>query len=78
MVQQNVLSNTFLQQWIDEKGRVDYESLKSDENLRKLWESIEQADLSALSHEEEFAFWLNAYNLLAIKGVLEELEQNPH
>lgn len=75
---QAAISNAFLQRWMDENGRVDYEGLKTDESLRQAWIFIENIDMSGLNYEEEFAFWLNAYNLLTIKGVLKELEKNPH
>lgn len=33
-------------------------------------------DIVDLSYEEEFAYWLNAYNFLTIKGVLKQLDKN--
>ncbi|MFX0067079.1 MAG: DUF547 domain-containing protein [Candidatus Hermodarchaeota archaeon] len=40
-------------------------------------QKIENANLEGVSHQEEFAFWLNAYNLTVIKAVLQILERTP-
>ncbi|MHA2094921.1 MAG: DUF547 domain-containing protein [Candidatus Hodarchaeales archaeon] len=44
--------------------------------LKKIVE-WEKTDLSNYSKKEKFAFWLNAYNLFTLKGVLIEFEKNP-
>ncbi|MHA1126193.1 MAG: DUF547 domain-containing protein [Candidatus Heimdallarchaeota archaeon] len=72
------VSNLVLLKWIDTDGNVDYNLLEND---KWFWEqifAIENANLTKYSHEEKFAFWLNAYNFLTVKGVLIELKKNPN
>ena len=78
-VQSQVVENVLLQQYIDPtNGRVNYEKLKNDDWLQSRINEWESMDLSQYSHEEQFVFWLNAYNLFTLKGVLMELEKNPN
>ncbi len=77
MFQRDALANAFLQKWIDEKGKVDYQGIRNDATLQNWWKFLENADLSSFTVKEEFAFWLNAYNLLTIKGIIDELSRNP-
>ena len=65
-----------LKDFLDENGLVNYERLRSDEDFKRQIEQIEKTDLTILSYQEEFAFWINAYNLLTLKGVFKELEKN--
>ncbi len=75
----NLSDNILLKDYIDgSSGLVDYQKLKNDDWLHNKLEVWEQADLSGYSKNEEFAFWLNAYNLFTLKGVLYELEKNPY
>ncbi|MHA1243327.1 MAG: DUF547 domain-containing protein [Candidatus Heimdallarchaeota archaeon] len=72
------VSNPVLLKWINADGKVDYKLLEND---KWFWEQIfalKNANLSKYSHEEEFTFWLNAYNFLTVKGVLIELKKNPN
>ncbi|MHA1910173.1 MAG: DUF547 domain-containing protein [Candidatus Kariarchaeaceae archaeon] len=66
-----------LKRWMTDDGRVDYDGLKNDPWLTNQLEKLVNTNLKELSHQEEFAFWLNSYNLLTLKGVLIELEKNP-
>jgi len=53
-------------------GLVDYRSLKLDPDMPgclKLFEDVDPAQLPGRS--ERLAFWINAYNLLAMKGVVD-------
>ncbi len=59
-------------------SRVDYSKLREDETIRSLIHTIENSDLSGMSHDEEFAFWLNAYNFITLKSVLQRLDKNPN
>ena len=70
--------NVMLKSYIDvSTGLVNYQKLKNDDWLHKKIEEWEEMDLSSYSKQEKFAFWLNAYNLFTLKGVLVELEKNP-
>lgn len=66
-----------LKQWIDDKGQVDYNGIKKDPWFAEQIQKIETANLKDLDYNDEFAFWLNAYNLTTIKAVLLELERTP-
>lgn len=47
--------------------RVDYAALRDSADLRALMASLDQSDPERLrSREEKLAFWINAYNILAI------------
>lgn len=59
-------------------GRVDYERLRHDGEIMTLISQIENEDISGYSNKEKFAFWLNAYNLLVLKSVLEKLDKDPN
>lgn len=67
-----------LKPYIDNNGLVKYESLKEDKWLTKQFQRLKTTDLHGMNYNEEFAFWLNAYNILTIKGVYMELERNPN
>ncbi|MFX1421534.1 MAG: DUF547 domain-containing protein [Promethearchaeota archaeon] len=67
-----------LQPYIDRNGLVDYNRLKDDEWLRDQINYIKLVNIENMSHDEEFAFWLNAYNILTLKGVCMELDLDPH
>ncbi len=64
--------------YIDDSGLVNYENLKGDKWLVAQVQRLKTTDLRGMNHNEEFAFWLNAYNILTIKGVFIELERNPN
>jgi hypothetical protein len=51
--------------------------LQSDPWLKENITKIENADLSIMNNTEEFAFWLNAYNIITLKAVCEEQQKNP-
>jgi hypothetical protein len=66
-----------LQKFVTDEGKVDYAKLKADPaELNRFTEEI--AARSPLSNPQEFptrqdqmAYWINAYNALVIKGVVE-------
>lgn len=72
------LINPSLSHWVDKNGKVDYQSLKEDKWFWKQIDKIETMDLQDKTQKERFAFWLNAYNFLTIKGILEKLEKKPN
>jgi len=52
-------------------GVVDYEGLKNDEaKLDRYLKVLEETDTKALSRNEQFAFYINAYNSWTIKLIL--------
>ncbi len=58
-------------------GKVNYAALKKNPaELDGLTKSIAKFDLSTLNANETKAFWLNAYNILVIKGVVTHLPIN--
>ena len=51
---------------------VDYRAVKADPDYQQALRELEEANLDELgSEDEKFAFWANAYNLLAIKTVVD-------
>ncbi|MEO8398515.1 MAG: DUF547 domain-containing protein [Ignavibacteriaceae bacterium] len=50
-------------------GLVNYNGFKS-QKFEEYLRSISEADLSGLNKNEKLAFWINSYNALAIKNVL--------
>ncbi len=53
-----------------ELSGVQYEKLKQDPDYQKALDALASASLSGLkTREEKLAFWINAYNLLAVKVV---------
>ena len=54
-------------------GVVDYEGLKNDEaKLDRYLKVLEKTDTKALSRNEQFAFYINAYNSSTIKLILSD------
>ena len=72
-------TNVFLKKFIDSNGKVDYKELQENSLLIEKISEIESKNLAdCSSRDEELVFWLNAYNLLVLKGVLEKLKKNPN
>lgn len=69
---------TALKPYIESNGLVDYDKMKNDKWVHDQVERLKTADIQSMDRNEEFAFWLNAYNILTIKGVYMELERNPN
>ncbi len=75
----NLSENIMLKSYIDgSSGLVNYQKLKDDDWLHQKIKEWEETDLSSYTKQEEFAFWLNAYNLFTLNGVLLEFEKNPN
>ncbi len=52
---------------------VDYSAWKADSRWSKVLKNLEGFDLSTLhTDDEKLAFWINAYNIMAIEKVLEQ------
>jgi hypothetical protein len=55
-------------------GNVNYTAIKQDEHFFQYLTQLEQANPESLqTDKEQLAFWINAYNALSIKGVLDGL-----
>ncbi len=52
-------------------GRVDYAKFRGNKEFAAYLASIESASVASLSGDEQLAFWINAYNALVIKNVLD-------
>ncbi|GAB5357701.1 hypothetical protein AAMO2058_000397100 [Amorphochlora amoebiformis] len=62
------------------KGYVDYKGLATTKGKKALSECVkyvETMDVTTLESIEVLCFYLNAYNIIIIKGVMEVLERNP-
>jgi len=71
--------NSLLKKYVDSKGKVDYSSLEEEaETVEKyvMWlESFDPKNLK--TRNEKLTFWINAYNMLTVYGVLSQLRKNP-
>jgi len=66
------LFDQVLQAHVDKEGRVDYAKLKGNpEKLEAYLNMLATAEVTQLSYNAQLAFWINAYNALVIKGVLD-------
>ena len=55
-------------------GVVDYPAIQTDERFQAYMDYLATADPDSLAtRDDQLAFWINAYNALAIKGVLDGL-----
>lgn len=66
-------ANAFLTKYV-RAGKVDYSGIKSDPvKLNELYAAIGSADLSSADKNTKTAFYLNAYNLIVIYSVVQNL-----
>ncbi|MFH6603495.1 DUF547 domain-containing protein [Maribacter algicola] len=64
-------ADTFLKTHVKD-GRVDYKAIKDNSSqLNELLDMAEKIAPSSKNKEEYQAFWINGYNLLVIKGIVE-------
>ena len=68
------LQNRAVLQPFIQDGRIRYDKLRDFEGLEKLIIEIETSDPNEMTEKEAYAFWLNAYNIITLKAVLEKLE----
>ena len=55
-------------------GRVNYAGINTDTRFRQYLDKLKQADPDSYTNKEEkLVFWINAYNALAIQGILDGL-----
>ncbi len=52
-------------------GYVDYPAIAGDQRFATYLEQLRKTDAQSLPRAQKLAFWINAYNALAIKGILE-------
>lgn len=61
-----------LQAYVDAKGRVNYKALKKNpKDLEAYLDQLARTAPEDLPRQERLAFWINAYNALIIKGVID-------
>ena len=66
------LFNQVLQEHVNKKGQVNYTKLKANpEKLERYLDLLAVANPTELSYNAQLAFWVNAYNALVIKGVID-------
>ena len=66
------LFDQVLQEHVNENGRVNYTQLKANpEKFEAYLDLLAAANLTEWSYNEQLTFWINAYNALVIKGVID-------
>ena len=69
--------NQVLQEHVDENGRVNYTKLKANpEKMEAYLDLLAVAKPTAWSYNEQLTFWINAYNAIVIKGVIDHYPTN--
>ena len=53
------------------KGQVDYAQWRNNQRLDTLIEQVATTDTSSMDREQKLAFYINAYNILAARGILD-------
>lgn len=65
------VTNLFFHKYVDKDNKVDYQSLKANSDLLDIiLDYAAKLDVKNESKEVNKAFWINTYNLLVIKNVL--------
>ena len=75
---QNAYADTFdhskfdqiLKQYVDDKGRVDYNGIAKDPRFSEYMESLKSAQTDKMSRNGRLAFWIDAYNAVTIDKVI--------
>ena len=52
-------------------GQVNYPVIQVDQRFTQYLDQLDRVDPNSLSREDRLAFWINAYNAYAIKGILD-------
>lgn len=64
-------ADQFFKKYVNE-GRVDYKDLKADpQMIERLLQMTKEISVSKENKREYQAFWINGYNLLVIKGIVD-------
>ncbi len=70
----HALFDAILKENVDPNGAVNYPRIKEDPDFAKYLAYLEKTDPATFAtKEEQLAFWINAYNALAIKGIIDGL-----
>jgi len=64
------LFNRILNQYVDDKGLIDYNGIAKDKNFYAYMDALKDADADALTTDGQLAFWINAYNAVTIEKVI--------
>jgi len=59
-------------------GRVHYPAVQADQRFRLYLDLLDRVDPNQMSREDQLAFWINAYNAFAVKGILDGLTPSPY
>lgn len=71
------LLNKVLQEYVHD-GEVDYSAIRKDPRFALYLALLDRVDPNQLSDDRRLAFWINAYNAFAIKGILDGLTPAPY
>jgi len=63
--------DTFLEAYVDEKGKVDYAKITSTELNPILNQFVNISPKDAWTKKEKLAYWINAYNIFTIKLIID-------
>ncbi|MEM9809534.1 MAG: DUF547 domain-containing protein [Cyanobacteria bacterium P01_D01_bin.56] len=70
-----------LSTYVDDEGWVDYENLQQSRQTLDTFNNgiatVDDATLSGWSEEEQIAFWINAYNSLTLKSIVDQTPIKP-
>ena len=65
-------------EYVTPEGKVDYEAIRDNKTVEDYIERLKNFDLATLKTEnEKLAFWINAYNMLTVFGVIKKLKEYP-
>jgi len=59
----------FFERYVDQSGKVAYQTVQNDSEFQDLLEYIATVNIGKFSNDERLAFYINSYNVLAIKNV---------
>jgi len=68
--------DAILHKYVNDEGLVNYQAIRSEaaRDLNDYLSLLSSANLEGLSYEEKLAFWINAYNALMIKNIINHPE----
>jgi len=59
-----------LKKYVDDHGRVDYNGIAGDAGFKGYMTALRSAEPEKMTHDEQLAFWINAYNAVVIDKVI--------
>ncbi len=67
--------DALLKKYVTERGKVDYKGLKGDDaamgDLKDAAKRVGTADISKMGRDAKLSFYINAYNVLTLKAVID-------